>query len=111
MNKSISPLYILAAILVICLLLLTECYIMAIVFGLICLVAALSICIDDSQQKDTQRKTGHRQKPQRGNKTKYNKSQYNKTKYNKNRSFDSNHWNGFSDPNDFPTDGCGNNGW
>lgn len=22
-----------------------------------------------------------------------------------------NGWNGFSDPNDFPTDGCGNNGW
>ncbi len=20
-------------------------------------------------------------------------------------------WNGFSDPNDFPTDGCGENGW
>ena len=101
MNKSKSPLYILAAILVICLLLLTGCYIMTIAFGLISLVAALIICIDDSQHKDTQQKTGHRQKPRRGN----------KTKYNKNRSFDSNRWNGFSDPNDFPTDGCGNNGW
>ncbi len=32
-------------------------------------------------------------------------------KDNRNKSYDSHRWNGYSDPDDFPTDGYDNNGW
>lgn len=83
-------LYILTTVIVVFLLLLAECHITAIVFCLISFIVALIICYDESPHKNTLQK---------------------KQEDYKNKSFDSNRWNGFSDPNDFPTDGCGNNGW
>lgn len=90
MNNMKPLLYILTTVIVVFLLLLAECYIMAIAFGLISLIVALIVCYDDTPHKNQQ------QKQPRGN---------------KNNTFSSNRWNGFSDPNDFPTDGYGNNGW
>lgn len=91
MDKAKPLLYILAVTIVVFVLLLAECYIMAIVFGAIGLLAALIASVDEAPHKDTQRK------PQ--------------SRGNKNRRYGSSRWNGFSGPNDFPSDGCGGNGW
>lgn len=68
-------------------LLLTGWYIAAIVFALLCFLVLGAFLYDDKTASKTKQNRSGRCSSRR------------------------NRWNGFSDPNDFPSDGCGNNGW
>lgn len=84
--KTNATICVLGIILVSAILFLIECYIMSIVFVLFSLLILAAFLYDDTPHSKTQTR---------------NNSHFRNTSK----------WNGFSDPNDFPTDGCGNNGW
>lgn len=93
MKFSVMLPYILGILMLTILLLLAEWYITAIVF---CVIAIALVLLIVPTEKEP-----------------VNKEQITKrsTKSKKSNNFSRNDWDGFSDPNDFPTDGCGNNGW
>lgn len=68
-------------------LLLMGWYITAIVFALLCFLVLVAFMYDDKTYSRTKQDKSDRRYSRR------------------------NQWNEFSDPNDFPSDGCGNNGW
>lgn len=68
-------------------LLLMGWYITAIVFALLCFLVLVAFMYDDKTYSRTKQDKSDRRYSRR------------------------NQWNKFSDPDDFPSDGCGNNGW
>ena len=78
---------ILGIIIISAVLLLIEWYITAFVFASLCFFVLIAFMYNDKTNSST----------------KQNKRN--------NYSLRRNQWNGFSDPDNFPSDGCGNNGW
>lgn len=72
------------------------CYVFAGILFVIYIIGAIFMLLFGDPRKDTSDNTG--QKPRQ------------KRKRESGGSFD-NGWNGYTDPNDLPTDGCGNSQW
>ena len=86
--KTLLP-YIIGILMIAITLLLVELYIIAAIVGLTGAAIIMLISYDDK-----------------------NTTSSSPSKHTTNRDFSAkNDWNGFTDPNDLPTDGCDNNGW